>query len=160
VQRELRGIDSQVPIEDVRTGSKVIDQALWGAKLGVELLSVFGFLALGLASIGLYGMMAYSVGRRRREIGLRVALGADQSSVLALVLRQGMQLVGIGVIIGLAASMLAARALSNLLFDVSPLDPIGLGVASLILVMVALAACYLPARRASRVDPLEALRDA
>ncbi len=160
VQRELRGIDSQVPIEDVRTGSKVIDQALWGAKLGVELLSVFGFLALGLASIGLYGMMAYSVGRRRREIGLRVALGADQSSVLALVLRQGMQLVGIGVAIGLAASVLIARALSKLLFDVSPLDPIGLGVASLILAMVALAACYLPARRASRVDPLEALRDA
>ncbi len=160
LQRELRGIDPQIPIEDVRTGRKVIDQALWGAKLGAGLLSIFGFLALGLASIGLYGMMAYSVSQRRREIGLRMALGAEQSGVLALVLRQGMQLVAIGVAVGIAVSLLADRALSTLLFGVSPLDPVSLGTASLVLLLVALAACYLPARRASRVDPLLALRDA
>jgi predicted permease len=160
LQRELRGIDPQIPIEDVRTARKVIDQALWGAKLGVGLLSIFGFLALGLASIGLYGMMAYSVSRRRREIGLRMALGAAQSGVMGLILRQGMQLVAIGVVIGIAASVLVSRALSTLLFGVSPLDPVSLGTASLVLILVALAACYLPARRASRVDPLVALRDA
>lgn len=160
LQRELRGIDSQIPIEDVRTASTVIDQVLWGAKLGVQLLSVFGFLALGLASIGLYGMMAYSVNRRRREIGLRIALGADGSGVMGLILRQGMRLVGIGVAIGVVASMLVGRVLSKLLFNVSPVDPISLAAASLVLIAVALAACYLPARRASRVDPLVALRDA
>ena len=160
LQRELRGIDPQVPIEDVRTARKVIDQALWGAKLGVGLLSIFGFLALGLASIGLYGMMAYSVSRRRREIGLRMALGAAQSGVMSLVLRQGMQLVAIGVVIGIAASVLVGRALSTLLFGVSPIDPVSLGAASLVLTLVAFAACYLPARSASRVDPLVALRDA
>jgi len=138
----------------------VIDQALWGARLGVGLLSIFGFLALGLASIGLYGMMAYSVSRRKREIGLRMALGAAQSGVMGLILRQGMQLVGIGVVIGIPASLLVGRALSTLLFGVSPLDPVSLGTASLALILVALAACYLPARRASRVDPLVALRDA
>jgi ABC-type antimicrobial peptide transport system permease subunit len=123
-------------------------------------LSVFGFLALGLASIGLYGMTAYSVSRRRREIGLRMALGAEQSGVMGLILRQGMLLVGIGVAIGIAASVLVGRALSTLLFNVSPLDPISLTAASVVLMLVALAACYLPARRASRVDPLVALRDA
>jgi predicted permease len=160
LQRELRGIDPQVPIDDVRTARKVIDQALWGAKLGVGLLSIFGFLALGLASIGLYGMMAYSVNRRRREIGLRMALGAAESGVMGLILRQGMQLVGVGVAIGIAASLLLGRALSTLLFGVSPLDPVSLGTASLVLILVAFAACYLPARRASRVDPVVALRDA
>jgi putative ABC transport system permease protein len=113
-----------------------------------------------LASIGLYGMMAYSVSRRRREIGLRMALGAAQSGVMSLVLRQGMQLVAIGVVIGIAASVLVGRALSTLLFGVSPIDPVSLGAASLVLTLVAFAACYLPARRASRVDPLIALRDA
>jgi macrolide transport system ATP-binding/permease protein len=87
-------------------------------------LSVFGFLSLGLASIGLYGMMAYSVSRRRREIGLRMALGAERSGVMGLILRQRMLLVGIGVAIGIAASILVGRALTTLLFNVSPLDPL------------------------------------
>ena len=159
VQSELRGIDPQVPIEDIRTVGKVIDQALWGAKIGVGLLSLFGFLALGLASIGLYGMMAYSVSRRRREIGVRMALGAEQTRVQTLILLQGMRLVAIGVGIGVVLAILAGRALSALLFDVSPVDPLSLGAASLVLVLVAALACYLPARRASQVDPLIALRD-
>ncbi len=160
VQGELRRIDSQVPIEDVRTIRTVIDQALWGAKLGAGLLSAFGFLSLGLASIGLYGVMAYTVSRRRREIGVRMALGADRPAVLGLVVRQGMRIVGIGLAIGLAANLLAARALSRLLYGVSPIDPISLASASLILALVALLACYLPARSASRIDPLVALREA
>jgi ABC-type antimicrobial peptide transport system permease subunit len=126
----------------------------------VTLLGVFGFLALGLASIGLYGIMAYSVTSRRREIGVRMALGAAQSSVLGLVMRQGMTLVGTGIVLGLGASFLIARALSKLLYGVSAADPISFAGASLVLVAVALLACYLPARSASRVDPLVALHEA
>ena len=128
--------------------------------MGVGLLGVFGLLALGLASIGLYGIMAYSVARRRREIGVRIALGAAQSSVLRLVLGQGMTLVGTGIAIGLAVSLLIARALSKLLYGVSAADPVSFAGASLVLLGIAFLACYLPARSASRVDPLVALREA
>src|SRR6266436_9499537 len=92
VQSEIRNIDPALPIDDIRTGTKVIDQALWGTKMGVGLLGVFGFLALGRASIGLYGIMAYAANQRRREIGIRMALGAGQASVLRLILRQGMKI--------------------------------------------------------------------
>jgi ABC-type antimicrobial peptide transport system permease subunit len=132
---------------------------LFQAKMGVALLSVFGLLALGLASIGLYGIMAYSVNQRRREIGLRMALGAAQSSVLRLILKQGMSLVMTGVLIGLAAAVLAGRLLSTMLYGVSTTDPISVVGALSILSAVALLACYLPARWATRVDPLAALRE-
>jgi ABC-type antimicrobial peptide transport system permease subunit len=121
---------------------------------------VFGLLALGLASIGLYGIMAYSVNQRRREIGLRMALGAAQTSVLGLILKQGMSLVLTGVLIGFAASLLVGRLLSRMLYGVSASDPISVAGAALMLLAVALLACYLPARRATRVDPLVTLREA
>ena len=127
--------------------------------MGVGLLGVFGFLALGLASIGLYGIMAYAVDQRRREIGIRMALGAGQSSVLSLILRQGMTLVIGGVGLGLILSVLLGRALSKFLSGVGPSDLPSLAGASLVLLFVALVACYLPARRASRLDPLVALRE-
>lgn len=127
--------------------------------MGVGLLGVFGFLALGLASIGLYGIMAYSVNQRRREIGIRMALGAGQASVLHLVLRQGMTLVICGVGIGLMLSILLGRALSKFLYGVGASDPASLTGASLVLLTVALLACYLPARRASQVDPIVALHE-
>jgi ABC-type antimicrobial peptide transport system permease subunit len=138
----------------------VIDQALWWSKIGVGLLGVFGFLALGLASVGLYGIMAYSVNQRRREIGVRMALGAGQGNVSLLVLRQGMTVVGSGVVVGMALSLLLGRVLSRFLYGVSGSDPLSLGGASLALLAVAFVACYLPARSASRVDPLVALREA
>ena len=159
VQSEIRNIDPALPIDDIRTGTKVIEQALWGAKIGVGLLGVFGFLALGLASIGLYGIMAYSVNQRRREIGIRMALGAGQASVLRLILRQGMMLVICGVGIGLMLSILLGRALSKFLYGVGTSDPASLTGASLVLLTVALLSCYLPARRASQVDPLIALHE-
>ena len=109
--------------------------------------------------MGLYGIIAYSVGQRRREIGLRVALGAAQGNVLRMIIRQGMTLVASGVIVGLGASLLLGRALTRLLYGVSPADPISLLEASSILIAVALVACYFPARRASRMDPLTALRE-
>ena len=127
--------------------------------MGVGLLGVFGFLALGLASIGLYGIMAYSVNQRRREIGIRMALGAGQSSVLSLILRQGRTLVISGVGLGLILSVLLGRALSKFLYGVGSGDLPSLAGASLVLLFVAMVACYLPARRASHLDPLVALRE-
>jgi predicted permease len=159
VQSEIRNIDPGLAVEDIRTGTKVIDQALWGAKIGVGLLGVFGLLALGLASVGLYGIMAYSVNQRRREIGVRMALGASEGSVSLLILRQGMMVVLSGVALGVGLAVLLGRALSHFLYGVTGSDLLSLGAASLILLLVAFLACYLPARSASRVDPLVALRE-
>jgi len=159
VQSGIHDIDPGLPIDDIRTGTKVINQALWWAQIGVGLLGVFGLLALGLASVGLYGIMAYSVSRRRREIGLRMALGAGPGSVALLVLRQGMTLVLAGAGIGIALALLAGRGLSRFLYGVSGVDPVSIGGATLVLAGVAFLACYLPARSASRVDPLVALRE-
>ena len=160
VQSEIHNIDPELAVEDIRTGTKIIDQALWWSKIAVDLLGVFGLVALGLASVGLYGIMAYSVNHRRREIGVRMALGAGQANVWFLVLRQGMTLVLTGLAIGVALALLVGRTLSRFLYGVSGSDPLSLGGASLVLLVVALVACYLPARNASRVDPLVALRDA
>ena len=159
LQGELRNIDPALPIEDVRTGSKLIEQELWGTKIGVGLLGVFGLLALGLASVGLYGLMAYNVNQRRREIGIRMAMGAGQARVLQLIVREGMTLVGGGAALGLLLSAALGRLLSRFLYGVSGNDPVSLASASLVLLTVAAIACYLPARKASRVDPLAALRE-
>jgi predicted permease len=159
VQREIRAAGPQILVGSPRTGREIVDNGLFQAKMVVTLLTVFGLLALGLASIGLYGILAYSVNRRKREIGLRMALGATQGSVLGLILRQGMSLVLTGVLIGFAAALLIGRLLSRMLYGVSASDPISVAGAALMLLAVALLACYLPARGASRVDPLVALRE-
>jgi putative ABC transport system permease protein len=159
VQREIRGAAPQISVDDVRTGRTIVDQALFGAKMGVAMLSVFGLLALGLASVGLYGILAYSVNMRRREIGVRMALGAPRSSVLQLVLKQGMSLVLAGVLIGLVTALAVARLLARALYGISSSDPISLAGAVCVLLAVALVACYLPARSASRLDPLVTLRE-
>ena len=155
----MRAAGPQVLIFGTRTGSEIIDGGLFQAKMGVGLLTIFGLLALGLASIGLYGVLAYSVNQRKREIGLRMALGATRPGVLSLILREGMSLVAAGVLIGFTAALAVGRLLSRMLFGVSASDPASVAGAALILSMVALLACYLPARRATRVDPLEALRE-
>jgi ABC-type antimicrobial peptide transport system permease subunit len=159
VQLEVRAAAPQVLVDDVRTGRKIVNQALFGAEMGVALLSVFGLLALGLASIGLYGIIAYSVNRRKREIGVRMALGAAQRSVLLLIMREGMLLVAAGIAIGLVAALGAGRLLARMLYGVSASDPISVAGAASVLLSVALVACYLPARAASRLDPLAALRE-
>ena len=133
---------------------------LFQAKMGVALLSVFGLLALGLASIGLYGILAYSVNQRKREIGLRMALGAAQASVLRLILKQGMSLVLTGVLIGFAGSVdCGPPAEQDAVRRGRRAIPSACSGAALVLLAVALLACYLPARWASRVDPLVALRE-
>ncbi len=159
VEREMRAAAPQVLIFSARTGSQIVDGGLFQAKTGVGLLTVFGLLALGLASIGLYGVLAYSVNQRKREIGLRMALGATRTSVMRLVLREGMSLVLTGVLIGFVAALAVGRLLSRMLFGVGASDPVSVVGAALMLSAVALLACFLPARGATRVDPLEALRE-
>lgn len=159
LQSELRDIDPALPIEDARTGSKLVEQALWGTKIGVALLGVFGLLALGLASVGLYGLMAYNVNQRRREIGIRMAMGAGEGRVLQLIVREGMTLVIGGAVLGLLLSAALGRMVSRFLYGVSGSDPVSLAGATLVLLAVAAIACYFPARNASRVDPLVALRE-
>jgi predicted permease len=159
IQREIHNTAPKVDVSDIRTGQKIISQVLFFQSIGVGILGVFGLLALGLASVGLYGLLAYSVTQRHREIGVRMAMGAEGSAVLRLILSQGMMLVGIGIVIGLALSLLVGRALSRMLFGVSSYDPLSLAGASVVLILVALIACYMPARAASRVDPMAALRE-
>jgi len=158
VQRELRQIDDRLNVDDVRTGRKVVDQALFGATMTGGLLGVFGLLALALASLGMYGVMAYGVSLRRREVGVRLALGADPSSVLTLILRDGLKLVSVGLIFGALGALAVSAALSSLLHGVGPIDTVSVAGAIAILLAVAALACYFPARRASRIDPLMVLR--
>ena len=158
-QREVRSIDPLLWTSDARTMATVVDQALFAPRIGASLLGVFGLLALALASIGLYGVMAHAVDLRRRELGVRMALGANARLVARLVLRQGLGLVATGIGLGLLGALVAGRALSGLLYGLSPADPVSLGGSAAILLLVAALACYLPARRASHVDPLVALRE-
>jgi predicted permease len=159
VQRALKEIAPRVEISDSRTGAKIMDQILWSARIVLSMLGVFGLLALGLAGVGLYGLLAYFVRGRQREIGVRIALGASRSAILRLILRQGMTLVGAGIAIGLVLSLLIGRAFSRMLFGLSPADPLSIVGASVVLVLVAALACYLPALAASRLDPMKALRE-
>jgi predicted permease len=159
VQRGIKEVDPGVQVTDVRTGAKLVNQVLWNARIVLGMLGIFGLLALALASVGLYGILAYSVSSRQREIGVRMALGASRLDVLRLVLRQGMMLVAIGVSLGLTISLLVGRAFSRMLFGLSPADPLSLLGASAVLLLVAALACYLPALAASRMDPMQALRE-
>jgi predicted permease len=158
VEREIQQIDANVPIQSPQRVRDVIDQSLWAVNLGAGLLAVFGVLALTLACVGLYGVMAYSVGQRTQEIGLRMALGAGPGQVLRLVLQQGLALVAAGVALGLAGAWAVSRLIQSLLFG-SARDPLSFIAASVALVAVAAVATFLPALRASRIDPLVALRE-
>jgi macrolide transport system ATP-binding/permease protein len=151
-------IDHKLPIEDVATQSENIDRLLLQERLVARLSSFFGGLALILAGVGLYGLLSYEVTRRTREIGIRMALGAKQHNVLLMVVGQGIALAVTGVAVGIAAAFGVTRYLGSFLFDVHPGDPLTLVVVAAILLNVALAACWIPARRATRVDPMVALR--
>lgn len=158
IQQLVRQADPDMPLYDVRTMEDHMGVALLPARLGGSVLGLFGLLGLTLASVGIYGVMAYSVSQRRRELGIRVALGADRRSVVRLVLAEGMRLALVGTAIGLAAALAAARLVRGLLYDVSPMDPIAFTAVPLLLIGVSALAVYLPARRASRVDPMRALK--
>ncbi len=156
-RQTIRGLDSTMPLPQPQTMTSAIADNLWTARLGAELLAVFGVLAVALTVVGIYGVMAYTVTRRTKEIGIRIALGAEQTAVLQLVLRQGLKLTALGVAVGLAASYGATRLIASLLY-VSPADPATYAAISVTLAVVSVIAGFLPARRATRVDPLTALR--
>jgi predicted permease len=158
LRSEMRSLNRDVPVFSVQTMTDRIGGQLAGDRLIAVLLSIFGIAALMLASIGIYGVVRYSVSQRTHEIGIRMALGAERGDILKLILRQGMSLILVGVGVGLSISLLLTRVLKNLLFGISATDPITFAVVVLVLGGVALLACYFPARRATKVDPLVALR--
>jgi predicted permease len=158
VRSEVGQMDANLALFDEKTLTEHASVALFAQRLAVKLLSVFGMLALTLAVIGLYSVMAYSVAQRTHEIGIRIALGARDGDVFRLIIGQGMVLTAVGIIVGLVTSSIVMRFMSGLLFAVTATDPITLILVVLLLGAVALIACYIPARRAAQVDPLVALR--
>ena len=158
IRREIRTLDPGLPFYDVHTVEDALATSVGTRQLTNRMLAAFSVAALILAAVGIYGVIALNVSQRVQEFGVRLALGASRRAVLALVLRQGLRLVLIGVALGLGAAAWLTRYLSALLFGVAPLDPLVLGGAAVTLIAVALTACYLPARRAMRIDPLGALR--
>jgi predicted permease len=164
VRQAVREVDGNLPLNNVKTQVEQAEETLRMERLFAKLLSLFGLLAQQLASIGLYGVMAYSVSQRANEIGIRMALGADQRDVLKMVLRQGMSLTMIGVVLGLAGAYVLTKYLeskmnlNNMLFGVKVSDPLTYGVIAAFLTLVAFLACFIPARRATKVDPMVALR--
>ena len=158
VRDRVQTIDRNMTLRPTGTVQQTVDAGLWAPRMGAALLSIFGGLALLLAMVGVYGVMSYSVTQRAQEIGIRMALGARAQDVQMLVLRQGLVLAVGGTAIGVLLSVLLGRLVSTLLFGISGRDPLTLAGVSLVLTLVALLACYIPARRAARVDPLIALR--
>jgi len=160
LRRAVRDVDPSIPIISLRTFAQHLDSNLdlWLVRAGAALFSIFGALALGLAVVGLYGVKAYSVARRTREIGIRMALGAQAGAVLRMIMREGSVMLISGVAIGLLLAIATAKLLSGILYGVPALDPIAFTVAPLVLTIAALIATWLPARRATRVDPVQALR--
>ena len=158
IRNIVNAVDSNLPVFDVRTQSERIEQLIAQERIIARLASFFGLLALLLACIGLHGLLSYEVSRRTREIGVRVALGAQQHDVISLVIKQGIVLVLLGATFGVAAALGLTQYLRSLLFGVEPMDPLTFASVVGLLFLIALAACYIPARRASRVDPMIALR--
>jgi ABC-type antimicrobial peptide transport system permease subunit len=158
IRGQIQAIDRRVPIFAVKTMDEHMTYALWAPNMAASFSLAFGVVAILLSAVGLYSVMAYVVSQRTREVGIRMALGADRGHVLKMITRQGMRLAGIGVIIGLVFALALARLLSSLLIGVSGYDVPTFLLVPALLVVVALVACYLPARRATKVDPLIALR--
>jgi len=158
VRGAVLSIDPNQPISNVSTLEKVVDESVAQRRLNMLLMGLFGGLAMLLSAVGVYGLLSHAVTQRTHEMGIRMALGAQMSDVLKLVLKQGMMLALIGEAVGLVGALMLTRLIRGLLFGVTPNDVTTFVVVITILSIVALLACYLPARRATKVDPLIALR--
>jgi len=158
IRQALKEINSNLVIRNVGTLEDQVNRTLADERLIAKLLSFFGALALLLACVGLYGLMSYAVVRRTREIGIRMALGAQRAAMLRMILRETMLLVGIGIILGVPGALATTRLVEKYLFGLKPTDPATIVMAALLMLAVATLAGYLPARRASRTDPTVALR--
>jgi putative ABC transport system permease protein len=158
IREEVRAVDPAQPIHNLRTVREIRDSSLTSEKLNLSVLGVFALVALTLSVVGLYGVIAYSVAQRQREIGVRTALGAQRRDIVRLILAQGMRLTALGIVLGVVAALWSTQWLSNLLFEITPADPATFSGVSLLLLTVAFIACWIPAHRAARIDPLRALR--
>jgi putative ABC transport system permease protein len=158
IRREIKSVDPTAAVYGLSTGTRLVEKLCAGRRFQTRLLTLFAMVALVLAAIGIYGVMRYAVAQRTHEIGIRLALGARSADVLRLVISQGMRLTLIGVATGLLASFALSRVMTQLLFEVSATDPATFAGVALALIGAALLACYLPARRATKVDPLTSLR--
>jgi putative ABC transport system permease protein len=154
----LRELDPEIPMNAARAYSDIVAASLGDRQFYLRLLGLFAAVAMLLAVVGVYGLMAYGVQRRRREIGIRMALGATRERVVRMVLSDGIRMVGVGVAAGVVAALGLTRLLASLLYSVGPRDPMTFIVAPLLLVVAAVIACALPARRAARLDPVETIR--
>ncbi|HMJ25895.1 MAG TPA: FtsX-like permease family protein, partial [Pyrinomonadaceae bacterium] len=154
----IHTIDPQQPIGEVSTMDRLLAKSIAGSRFNTVLLMVFAVVALLLAAVGTYGVMSYAVTQRTHEFGIRMALGAGTTDVLKLVLRRGMSLAILGLLFGLGGAFALTRLMTTLLFEVNPTDALTFAIVSVSLILVALLACYIPARRATKVSPLVALR--
>jgi ABC-type antimicrobial peptide transport system permease subunit len=158
VRNEIKNYNSAIPVDMVRTLDRLIDSTISNEIIIAKLSSFFGILALVLASIGLYGVMSYTIAGRTRELGVRIALGAQRADVLRMVLKEAMLLVLIGIAIGVPASFISSRVISSMLYGLKPHDPIAMVIVIALLAAVGAFAGFIPARRATKVDPIVALR--
>jgi putative ABC transport system permease protein len=158
IRQAAAEVDKSAAVSDIRTMDHIVSNAVTQPRFNLFLLGLFSCIALLLSAAGIYGVTAYSVAQRTHEFGIRMALGAQVGDVLRMIIRQGMLLISVGIAVGLAASFALTRLLRTLLFGVSSTDPLTFVAITLLLTLVALIACYVPARRATKVDPLMALR--
>jgi putative ABC transport system permease protein len=158
VRDQVASLDKGVPVYRIATMDRLLSRSVAPDRFNLFLLGLFAALALVLATVGIYGVLAFGVGRRTHEIGIRLAMGAHQDDILQLVVRQGMKLVLVGIVLGIAGALALTRLMASLLYGVSATDPATFIAVTFLLVSVAMMACYVPARRAMRVDPVVALR--
>jgi putative ABC transport system permease protein len=161
IRREIQRVDDRLPVLTLKTLANHVDSSfdVWVTKTGARIVGIFAAIAVALAVVGLYGVRTYTVARRTREIGIRMAVGAESAEVLTMVLREGLAVVAIGVAVGMVLAVALGRVLAAVLYEVPTVDAAVLSLAALLLTGVSATASYLPARRAAQVDPMVALRD-